>query len=669
MKPEVETPGTTTTAGDEPREKTAAQSPDLMKVWRNTLTVGGGIVAALGLLFMVGFFVVELASPQRSPYLGLFTFLVFPCVVVAGVLAIGVGLLAARRRFQKRYGPSAVYQYFPRIDLTDARQRRVLGFATGGFAIAIPMVGILSYEGYHYTDSNQFCGVVCHTVMQPQYTAYQHSAHAHVGCAECHIGAGASWYVKSKLSGIRQVFAVALNSFPRPIPPAIQELRPATETCRQCHWPAKFYGDQLVTIEHFASDEANSHSRHRMLLKTGGSDPSTGPPSGIHWHMALGFTIEYVAVDKLLQEIPWVKMTDQSTGRQAVYRSDGLTSADSLPAGTHRTVDCMDCHNRPTHIFRSPDQTVNSALNVNPALQTLPFAKREAVAALATPYAGTKEALSSISNSIARFYETEYPTIWNSRKADVDRLILSTKDIYSTYFFPDMNVTWRTYPNNIGHKIFPGCFRCHDGKHVDDGGRAISHECKTCHEFLRPVEETAGISTVSVGGFVHPYKLEGIHETIRCDQCHTGGIAPQPSCAGCHTAVAEFRAGTAPGFKEFAIVPDATAETVQCADCHDMQKPMSMEVINDRCVDCHSDDEEKYGAMLAAWKGEIETQMKSVRTGGNSESKAILDLLKVSGAYHNVDATRKILKAITVSDRHSAVVAPSEPSPGMQADE
>ncbi len=646
----------------------AARPGDLRQVWRNTLTVGGVIVAGFALLFMLAFFVIEFASPQRSPYLGLFTFLVFPCILVFGLIAMGTGLLVARRRFRKTFGPSAAYQYYPRIDLTDARQRRILGFASGGVALAIPMVGILSYEGYHYTDSNQFCGAVCHTVMQPQYTAYQHSAHAHVGCAECHIGAGASWYVKSKLSGIRQVFAVALNSYPRPIPPAIQELRPATETCRECHWPAKFYGDQLVTVEHFASDEANTHSQHRMLLKTGGSDPSTGPPSGIHWHMALGFTIEYVAVDQFLQDIRWVKMTDHSTGRQAVYRSDGLTGADPLPVGTLRTVDCMDCHNRPTHVFRSPDRAVNSALNVNPTLLTLPFAKREVVAVLAKPYASKAEGLASIADVVARFYEREYPKIWESRKADVDRLILVTKDIYSTNFFPEMNVSWRTYPDNIGHKIFPGCFRCHEGKHVDESGRAISHECKTCHEFLRPVGETAESATVGIGGFVHPYELEGLHATMRCDKCHTGGVSPQPTCAGCHTTVAEFRSGTMAAFKTFGITAEPMAETIQCTDCHDLKKPTSIEAMNKRCIDCHADDEQKYGAMLASWTTEVNKELQSSRANAAPQAKRVLELLQAAGPLHNIAATRKILHAIGAPGTPVADEVSSEDSPASPAE-
>lgn len=626
----------------------AVGPPTLRALWRNSLTEVGGILCVLSVLFMLGFFVVDMASAQPSPYIGLFTFLVFPSIFSIGALGVVVGLVAARRRFRREFGSHALYQYYPHIDLTNASHRRYVLAGAAAIAMTIPVVGVLSYEGYHYTDSNEFCGAVCHTVMQPQFTAYQQSPHAHVACAECHIGAGASWYVKSKLSGIRQVLAVALNSFPRPIPPAIQELRPATETCRECHWPSKFFGDQLVTIEHFAPDEANTHQQLRMLLKTGGSDPSTGPPSGIHWHMALGFEIEYVASDKHLQDIPWVKMTDRSTGRQAVYRSDGRRHDEPPPPGTHRTVDCMDCHNRPTHIFRSPDRATDSAMNANSLLRTLPFAKRETVAALSTPYPTKEAGLAAITSRIAGFYERDYPQIWSQRKSDVDRLVLTAKDIYSTNFFPEMNVSWRTYPDNIGHKIFAGCFRCHEGRHIDESGRAISHECGTCHEFLRPAEQDANAArAVGIGGFVHLVELQGSHSTMRCDKCHTGGIAPDRTCAGCHSLQADFRDGKATAFQAFKLSPDAMAEAVDCEGCHDLSRPTTVEAIDEKCMDCHSDDEDRYKGMLQSWKSEIDAMWSGTGTIRDDKALEVLRTLRQAGPMHNMEAARTIARTLS----------------------
>ncbi|RMF21590.1 MAG: cytochrome C, partial [Deltaproteobacteria bacterium] len=303
------------------------------RAWRNVLTYTGGILVALSLLFIVNLLFLDLVTPEPSAYLGMFTFLILPVVLILGVLLIVVGLLFARFRMWWRNGEEGTVEYYPRIDLNLPGHRKVLMIVAGAICLMIPFVGFMSYEGYHYTDSNEFCGRVCHQVMKPQYVAHERSPHSRVECATCHIGRGASWYVKSKLSGLRQVKAVLLDSYPRPIPPAIRELRPARETCERCHWPQKFYGNQLITINHFAADEASTPRPIQMMMKTGGNDPSVAPPSGVHWHMALGHTIEFIATDEALQDIPWVRATDHETGAQRIYRSDGLTSKDPPPDG------------------------------------------------------------------------------------------------------------------------------------------------------------------------------------------------------------------------------------------------------------------------------------------------------------------------------------------------
>lgn len=623
-------------------------------IWRNTLTVVGSVLAALTILFILSFLAIDLAAAHPSPYIGLFTFLVFPTILVVAVGMMVLGLVLARRKFRIRFGTTEGILYFPRVDFTDAKHRRALGAGAAVLAAAVPVIGVMSYEGYHYTDSNEFCGKVCHEVMEPQFAAFQQSPHAHVACAECHIGPGASWYVKSKLSGIRQVFAVALETFPRPIPPAIQELRPATETCQQCHWPSKFFGDQLVSIEHYGSDEYNTHTRTRMLLKTGGSDPTTGPPSGIHWHMALGFTVEYVATDDRLQEIPWVQTTDHATKQSRVYRSDGLPGSAPPPEGTRRTVDCMDCHNRPTHIFRSPEKAADSALHVHESLQKLPFAKRELVKALAAPYAEKEEGLTTIASTIKNFYRQSYPDLFAARGADIDRLVEVAQGIYRSTVFPRMNVNWRTYPDNIGHKIFPGCFRCHEGKHVSDDGKMLSHDCGSCHEFLMPGPKETGASVVQVGGFVHPIPLEGPHAMLRCNECHTGGGGPDRTCAGCHTDVTNFRGGALPGWSGPALPRDAMADAVDCEACHDLTRPNQHALIDEKCMECHSDEEEKYKGMLAGWVTEVEAKLSAAGKLPTADRK-LLDALRKAGPMHNIEAARRVLETISQPPKEANV--------------
>ena len=214
-------------------------------------------------------------------------------VLVVRIVVDCVGGMA--RTAEKIHGTTGEVPLYPALDLNDAAQRSA-ALSFGVFLLAFVMVSSVgSYKAYEYTDSVQFCGLTCHTVMHPQYTAHQLSAHARVTCAECHVGSGASWYVKSKFSGARQVFAAAFNTYPRPIPTPVHNLRPAQDTCEQCHWPRKFYGAQLKVFTHYSSDEKNTPRQVRLLIKTGGGDPATGAPEGIHWHMNIANQIDYVA--------------------------------------------------------------------------------------------------------------------------------------------------------------------------------------------------------------------------------------------------------------------------------------------------------------------------------------------------------------------------------------
>ena len=199
-----------------------------------------------------------------------------------------------------------------------------------------------SYRAYQFTDSVRFCGQLCHTVMKPEYTAYLQSPHARVACVDCHVGPGASWYVRSKLSGTYQVYAAVFHKYPRPIPTPVANLRPAQQTCEQCHWPRKFYGAQLKVFYHYADDEKNSPRQIRMLINTGGAEPTAGLPSGIHWHMNIANKITYIASDAQRQVIPWVQAEDMQ-GKVTVYKAKGsaltaaqIDSAAKTPHGLHR---------------------------------------------------------------------------------------------------------------------------------------------------------------------------------------------------------------------------------------------------------------------------------------------------------------------------------------------
>jgi hypothetical protein len=623
-----------------------ASSSRPRRAWRNAPTYAGGALSLFSLLVIVSLLFFDLLLPEPSPYIGLFTYLIFPALLTVGLLLTVAGLLHGRRMIRRlRGGDATDIEYYPHINFNLPSHRRAFAWTAGIAVAAIPFIGFMSYHGYEYTDSNDFCGAVCHTVMQPQYTAHKTGAHARVECAACHIGHGASWYVKSKLSGLRQVLAVATDSYDRPIPPAIHELRPARETCEQCHWPEKFYGDQLVTLHRFAGDQASSPEVVRMLVKTGGSDPTTGPPSGIHWHMALGQTIEFVAVDDALQEIPWVRAIDHQTRRTTVYRSDGLTSGDPVPTGTHRSMDCMDCHNRATHVFRPPASAADLALIVNPGLRELPFAKRQLVSAVSQVHDTREEALAGVETFLKAYYLADYPEVAASKAGLIDDLIETAREIVRVSYFPTMAVDWRTYPNNIGHKTFPGCFRCHEGNHRSDDGRTIARACESCHEFLVPTNPDDPESVIGPGGFNHPVALEGFHAELRCDLCHSGGLTQPATCEGCHADTVALRAGKLDVGLGVALAPEPMDGLLDCKGCHDIAQRADRAKIQATCVECHGAGPME--GMLATWQAKIDPLLEAAKAAAGPEQKAILARLRRAGPLHNPDATVAILSAMT----------------------
>ncbi len=596
--------------------------------WTGPITLIGVAIVLLGALLLVTFGLFNLISPTSNPYLDVFGYLVIPVLILLGLVVAAVGVAVRRWRI-RRTDPLAEFHRFPRIDLNDPRQRRSVAYLGGFVALMVPVVVVSSYHGYQFTDSVSFCTQPCHQVMAPEATTYPFSAHARVACAECHIGPGASWFIKAKISGVRQVVAVLRDTYPRPIPPAIRHLRPAAETCEQCHWPRKFYGAQLRERIHFAEDEANSRRDVQMLVKTGGGDEMTGRVEGIHMHMLLSGRMEYVATDTSLQTIPWVKWT-RPNGEQLVYRADGKPAAAPPPAGERRILDCMDCHNRPAHKFPPPAVAVDLYLARGRIDPSLPYIKREAIRVLVASYPDPNTARSEIANRLTDFYRRHYPAVWTAREPEIEVAIHRVQEIYGYTFFPEMQVDWRTYPDNIGHLYAPGCFRCHDGRHRNRYGDTIGRDCNLCHDFLSPVEHEAGRSMIRKGEFVHPFELTGIHATLMCNRCHTGALL-DPTCGGCHAAESGLYTAAAAALHGYGVVASPMAGAVACEGCHDLAQdhPASAAVVGDACATCH---DEPYRASLATWRARLATaregaeevlaQARRVRAETESEAEA-----------------------------------------------
>ena len=352
----------------------------LRRLLRNPVSLAGVALALVSLGNIFLFSLIGFIAERPSPYIGILAYMVAPAFLICGLLFMAVG---AWRERKKKTGEISLY---PRIDLNDPGQRSaVMSFGT--FVLVFVMLsGVGSYKAYEFTDSVQFCGQTCHTVMKPEFTAYQLSPHARVGCVECHVGSGATWYVKSKLSGTRQVFAAIFNTFPRPIPTPVHDLRPAQETCEECHWPKKFYGAQLKVFTHYSSDEKNTPRQIRMLIKTGGGDPATGAPEGIHWHMNISNEIDYVAADEKRQVIPYIYVKDMQGRVREYFAQDSTLNREQLAKAPRHRMDCVDCHNRPTHVYVPPDLAVDQSLMARRLDISLPYIKQQAVSALTGKY-------------------------------------------------------------------------------------------------------------------------------------------------------------------------------------------------------------------------------------------------------------------------------------------
>jgi hypothetical protein len=358
-------------------------------------------------------------------------------------------------------------------------------------------------------------------VMKPEYTTYKISPHARVRCTECHIGPGASWFVRSKLSGLYQVYATATNSFPRPIPVPVQNLRPAPETCEQCHWPEKFFGWVELRRQFFLPDKQNTPWNIRLLVHVGGANAARGPVGGIHWHMIVSNRMEFIATDESRQTIPWVRVTNQQTGAVTIYESKSNPLTPQQKTLPLRVLDCVDCHNRPTHIFDSPYSALDVAMWLGRIDPAIPYIKAKAAEALVKG-GGTVSQASGI-ELIAQKLSEEYSDYQDQPK--IKQAISETQMIFRDNFFPEMKTDWKVRPNNIGHYIWRGCFRCHDGSHVDKTGRAISNDCNSCHIIIAQGGAQGGQpkqETVSLQGLKFDHPGGEIPPEILCSECHTG---------------------------------------------------------------------------------------------------------------------------------------------------
>jgi hypothetical protein len=473
---------------------------DIISLTRNPTTTLGALLACSGLAALCFVLGLQVLQVRPSPYIGILAFFVLPAILVAGLLLIPAGMVweARRRAIAAERGrgiPPAL-----QIDFGNARHVRGIFFFGLSTAVIVGVLGATGYRAVEFMDSPTFCGDICHQVMEPEYVPYQSSGHAEVPCTTCHIGPGADWYVQSKLSGVRQVFAVTLDTYPRPIPAPIEDLRPARETCEECHWRERTYGLRLKVYREYLPDEQNTLETRALAFRvgTGGGDE----PRGVHWHTSA--EVWYRAADEKRQTIGSVRVVEPQ-GTVEWINPDLPADAELRDA---RLMDCVDCHNRSGHEIPSPEQLIDDGLTSGRLDRSLPYLKREALRLLDAddPNPDARALAAKWDDAwfeqLRDFYMENYRDIARAQPESITQAIDELKSISKQVIYPEMNTTWRTYPNNLGHlgivRQDPGCFRCHGTLVRADTGERLTGAigesgCLKCHSLEGWEQQPTGL--------------------------------------------------------------------------------------------------------------------------------------------------------------------------------
>lgn len=417
----------------------------------------------------------QLRHGEDNPYVGVAT-LAIAAVFLLGLVATPIGLRLGRRRLARRLADA----------LVDARTpwRRMLGFLAVVSLVNLLIASQLTLHAVHTMESRQFCGS-CH-VMTPESRAFPEGPHAGILCVDCHVGQGALGFIKSKWQGSRQLYMVLTDTVEKPIKSAIEAglMVPSAETCEGCHWKQRPAAARLKLIQRYDENEENTPETTLLTMNIGGSRIG-----GIHGaHNGEGVEIDFVAADAKRQEILQVEYRNTKTGVQRTYTKSGADPAAIAKAQRIR-MQCFDCHNRPAHAFQLPDRAIDRALTLGRMSASLPYLKKQGLEILKASYASSEAAAAAIPSALASYYSSAYPELAQTRAADISEAGSVLADIYSRNVFPELGVAWGLYPDNSGHEDFPGCFRCHDGQHLQASGESLTNNCFRCH-FPSAVGET-----------------------------------------------------------------------------------------------------------------------------------------------------------------------------------
>lgn len=495
----------------------------LPRTYYNPISLAGSILASVSGLIIFFFMISNLLfdTEDTGSYTGIFIYIILPVFLIIGLILIPIGMSRRKKRIKKEGEESPIANIV--LDLSNQRHWNAIGIFIVVSVLFLLLTGIGSYKAFHYTESVEFCGKLCHSVMEPEYVAYQESAHSRVTCVECHVGEGAGWYVKSKMSGLYQVYSVTFNKFPTPIETPIHNLRPARETCEECHWPEKFYSHRLRNEKSFLADSANTEWNVQLKMKIGSEHSAQGLLEGIHWHINSDVKIEYIASTKKREFLPWVRYINKASGDtveyQDIYESLEQEAMDTLEL---REMDCLDCHNRPSHQYLPPQTFTDELIAAGKIPVELPEVKMLAMQVLNSTFTTRDSGAMIIRESVLDFYNSNYPDIVTENAQLIDQAIEGLLEGYNKNIFPEMKASWDAYPEHIGHMEFNGCFRCHNGNHQSEDGRVISRDCNLCHHILAQGDaEHYQTSTIDQPlEFRHPVDIGEAWKEMTCTDCH-----------------------------------------------------------------------------------------------------------------------------------------------------
>ena len=450
---------------------TDTRKPVWVLLTSHWLSMAGAALVTTAVISWLFVLPLQLRGHTTNPYAGIVVFLILPLVFFLGLALIPIGVYFGKRRIQAGLGEAP-------FDRKAALGR--LAWFLGITTVANVIIGTqVTYRAIEHMETAQFCGQTCHP-MAPEFAAHKNAPHSELECVECHVAPGAAGWVAAKTSGTRQLVEVVFNTYSRPIPGALESNRlvPATETCENCHWKGRFGTVRLRVIPSYAEDEHNSRTQTVLLMLIGGSRFE-----GIHGrHFGPGIHIRFAVADAKRQTIPWVEYRN-AAGQVETFVSEG-TTPESVKTMTMHDMQCVDCHNRPSHTFESASRGLNNAMALGEISTSLPFVKKKGMELLNATYNSNAEASEKLPAALISFYQQSYPDLYAKRSPDIQQAAQAVLAVYNRNVFPDMKVTWGTYPNNLGHTDFPGCFRCHDGSHAASDGKSIVQDCDACHQLL-----------------------------------------------------------------------------------------------------------------------------------------------------------------------------------------